>query len=938
MPFSRMVEMFITLVLILSVVAPIAPETYAFDRERHSFKRPEKPTAKSPKPLSQQQVTTVSAASYGAEVAPGEIVAAFGARLATQIVIATDADPTTPGIQLPTELGGTTVEVNGRRAGLFFVSPTQVNYLMPMATETGSANVVVRSGDGTTSTGSAQVLASAPALFTANSSGAGVPAGSLLRILPSGAQVEEPLSQFDPATGAFVPRPINLGAPGERVFLILYLTGVGKAIDPNNDANFNEAIHVLLGGNEVAPIFAGAQGTFVGLDQINVEIPRSMIGRGAVNLAVNYSTLFASNIARVEVAGTSPVSVSSVAPATALAGSEITINGAGFAANAADNQIFIVDAHEQPFRAKVIAATPTQLRAIVPFGAGSGRVLVRSPPGEAMSAAPLNLRASVSAFVEDAARQPLAGVSVRLLGGNSGGTTSAEGVFQVLDVAANASGQIEVDASGLIASQPFPKVTLPLAVRASRDNQFPNFIALQRSQSFGDGTNESEAAAPDQQSTTITGFVFESDGATPVSRALVAAIGGNGRSAFTDSTGRYVLSGVAGTTAAIDAAALRPEGRVDRAGNRIASLPLAGGVIVAPNLILQSATANRPPVLIAPTTLAASPGATLNANLYVSDPDAGQTVQVNVAGAGFASVLAAGGTTYILRLAPGLTEGGQFTLTLTARDNLNATTSQTVALRVNRAPTATAQTVATTEATAKTITLTGNDPDRDALTYSIVAQPVRGKLSTLTGTDLTYIPPLGFSGADSFTFKVSDGAAESATATVTINVAAIADARRASPLSAGVSVMMPGVADLAAKLAPLSAGVSVLLPSATDATAKVAPLSAGVSVQFNTTTSAATNAAPLSAGVSVQFASSANAASQAAPVSSGVSVQLPSAANAGSNAAPVSAGVSVERQSSGNAGQAAPLSPGVSVQASPANATASGSRKSSNAPRSKPPP
>ncbi|MEK7830211.1 MAG: hypothetical protein AAB401_03950, partial [Acidobacteriota bacterium] len=521
--------------------------------------------AKSPKKPAQQQVTSVSAASYGAEMAPGEIVAAFGSRLATQTVIAADADPNTPGIQLPTELGGTTVEVNGRRAGLFFVSPTQVNYLMPAATENGSANVVVRSGDGTVSNGTAQVLASAPALFTANSSGAGVPAGSVLRILPGGAQVEEPLSQFDPATGAFVPRPINLGAAGERVFLILYLTGVGRAIDPNSDANFNEAIHVLLGGNEIAPIFAGAQGTFVGLDQINVEVPRSMIGRGAVNLAVNYSTLFASNVARIEIAGTSTVSVSGIALATALAGSEITINGAGFSANITDNQVFIVDSQEQPFRAKVIAAAPTQLRAIIPFGAGSGRVLVRAPTGEAMSAAPLNLRASISGFVEDAGRQSLAGVSVRLLGANIGVTTSAEGVFLLADAPANAAGQLEVDASGLIASQPFPKVTLPTTVRANRDNQFPNFIALQRSQSFDDGANEAEAAAPEQQSTTITGFVFESDGTTPVSRALVVA---NGRAAFTDSTGRYVLQGVTGTTAAIDAAALRPDarpdGRVDR--------------------------------------------------------------------------------------------------------------------------------------------------------------------------------------------------------------------------------------------------------------------------------------------------------------------------------------------------------------------------------------
>ncbi len=941
MPLPFRSGVFATVLIFLLALAGVAPAVTVANSERP--KRPVRVRAKSPARTAQATpVATVSAASYGAEVAPGEIVAAFGARLATQTIIATDADLTTPGIQLPTELGGTTVEVNGQRAGLFFVSPSQVNYLMPAATEPGTANVTVRAGDGAVSIGTARISAAAPALFTANSSGTGLPTGSVLRVTAGGAQIEEPLGQFDPVTGTFVARPINLGAPGERVFLILYLTGLGKAADPNQDGNFNETIHVLLGGNEIVPAYAGAQGTFAGLDQINVEIPRSMIGRGAVNLAVNYSTLFASNVTRLEIAGTSPVSIGGVTPATALAGSEITITGAGFATNAADNQVFLVDAQEQPFRAKVIAAAPNQLRALIPFGAGSGRVLVRTLAGEAMSAAGLTLRTSISGFVTNDNARALPGVAVRLPGTSLTATTSAEGAFLIGDAVANAAGQIEVDATGLISSQPFPKVTLPIQVRAGRDNQFPNFIALQRGAAFGAtfSTNNADAdsppaAEPDQQRTTITGLVVESDGVTPVPRALVMA--GN-RAAFTDNTGRYVLADVTGATVSLDAAALRPEARVDRAGNPIASLPLSGGLSVAPNLVLQSATANRPPVLIAPKSLLVNQGETRNFNFVAADPDAGQTVQVTVTGATFAGVVAAGGFNYALRLATGATDGGPYTLTLTARDNQNATTTETIALRVNRPPTATAQTVAAAEATAKTITLTGNDADGDALTFTIVTQPTRGKLTATTGATVTYIPPLNFSGADSFTFKANDGALESAPAAVTINVAAIADARRFAGLSAGVSVLMPSPADATAKLAPLSAGVSVLLPSASERMMNVAPLSAGVSVQFNTAASSSTNVAPLSAGVSVQFASSASAAGQAAPLSSGVSVQLPSAANAGSNAAPVSAGVSVERQNVSSAGQVAPLSPGVSVQASPANASGGRSQKSSNAPRNKPPP
>src|SRR5262249_34069546 len=128
-------------------------------------------------------VSTVSAASFETlPVSPDSIVSSFGVALATQTVVASDADPNTPGIQLPTELAGTTVEVNGIRAGLFFVSGGQVNYAMPTATQAGIANIVIRSGDGTVSSGTVQVAQVAPSIFSANANGKGVPAATLLRV------------------------------------------------------------------------------------------------------------------------------------------------------------------------------------------------------------------------------------------------------------------------------------------------------------------------------------------------------------------------------------------------------------------------------------------------------------------------------------------------------------------------------------------------------------------------------------------------------------------------------------------------------------------------------------------------------------------------------------------------------------------------------------
>ncbi len=107
-------------------------------------------------------------------------------------------------------------------------------------------------------------------------------------------------------------------------------------------------------------------------------------------------------------------------------------------------------------------------------------------------------------------------------------------------------------------------------------------------------------------------------------------------------------------------------------------------------------------------------------------------------------------------------------------DSAVATVSITVTA-VNDAPVADDQSVTTAQDTAVGITLTGSDVDLDALTFSVV--PLSGPTNgTLTGAapSLTYTPNANFNGSDSFTFTVTDGALQSAPATVSITVTAVA--------------------------------------------------------------------------------------------------------------------------------------------------------------------
>jgi hypothetical protein len=114
-------------------------------------------------------------------------------------------------------------------------------------------------------------------------------------------------------------------------------------------------------------------------------------------------------------------------------------------------------------------------------------------------------------------------------------------------------------------------------------------------------------------------------------------------------------------------------------------------------------------------------------------------------------------------------------------DSATATVSITIT-PVNDPPVANAQAVTTTEDSPRAITLSGNDIDGGALTYSVVAAPTHGTLAG-TAPNLTYTPASNYNGLDSFTFKVNDGIVDSATATVSITITPVNDPPVANPQS-----------------------------------------------------------------------------------------------------------------------------------------------------------
>jgi hypothetical protein len=100
-----------------------------------------------------------------------------------------------------------------------------------------------------------------------------------LRIMADGSQSFEPVAQFDSAQNRFVSVPIDLGPATDQVFLVLYGTGLKYRSSLS-------AVSCSIGGVNSEVLFVGAAPVFAGVDQVNVRLPRSLAGRGEVDIAL----------------------------------------------------------------------------------------------------------------------------------------------------------------------------------------------------------------------------------------------------------------------------------------------------------------------------------------------------------------------------------------------------------------------------------------------------------------------------------------------------------------------------------------------------------------------------------------------------------------------------------------------------------------------------
>jgi len=198
----------------------------------------------------------VSGAGFGlGPMAPGSIATSFGSNLAAGAAAVSVTD----------SAGAT------RPAQLYFVSSGQVNYVIPPDTASGLATVDITDNGHTTASGQLRIAPVAPALFVVNSDN--LAAANVLRVSQNGDRTFESIYQTDP-NGGVTALPIDFGSAADTVYLSLYGTGI-------RNLSSLTAVSATVNWQFSAPVtYAGPQGTYAGLDQVNVQLPSAVAAAG----------------------------------------------------------------------------------------------------------------------------------------------------------------------------------------------------------------------------------------------------------------------------------------------------------------------------------------------------------------------------------------------------------------------------------------------------------------------------------------------------------------------------------------------------------------------------------------------------------------------------------------------------------------------------------
>jgi uncharacterized protein (TIGR03437 family) len=225
----------------------------------------------------------VSASAFGefASVSPGSWIEIYGSSLASDTRGWTGDDFS--GINAPTMLDGTSVTIGGQDAFIDYISPSQVNALIPFTVGTGTQPLIVKTGAGTSPAVSVTVNAVSPGLLAP----ANFKIGSTQYVTALFADGSYVLPVG--AVSGLTSQPAKAGDE-----IVLYGVGFGP-VTPSipagqlvGEANSIADFKVSIGGVPCTVQYDGLAPNYTGLYQFNVTVPSGVpSGAAALTFTVN---------------------------------------------------------------------------------------------------------------------------------------------------------------------------------------------------------------------------------------------------------------------------------------------------------------------------------------------------------------------------------------------------------------------------------------------------------------------------------------------------------------------------------------------------------------------------------------------------------------------------------------------------------------------------
>jgi uncharacterized protein (TIGR03437 family) len=243
-----------------------------------------------PAPVSGFRAFVNAANPTGGDVlAPGTIASLYGANFTSQTVVADAAPP------LPWTLGGVMVTLDEVPVPLYFVSPNQINFQVPYFNiERSTAFTLTVTQGSLSTTFMVGTNAYAPALFTTNSQGS----GQASALIAGTASIPAAVGTFSGSRPAHADEYVSLYCTGLGAVTNTPYLGYPAASDPISMTIATPT--AMIGGLAANVVFSGLAPGFVGLYQVNVQVPSGVAPGAAVPVALMIGG-FPSNTATIAV-------------------------------------------------------------------------------------------------------------------------------------------------------------------------------------------------------------------------------------------------------------------------------------------------------------------------------------------------------------------------------------------------------------------------------------------------------------------------------------------------------------------------------------------------------------------------------------------------------------------------------------------------------------